>query len=74
MKKLTLELIGTDRQNVFVPLFVVVGGTHFTYGLTSKQNMAHIYVGTVQGPSPKTSNLSRVEEVSPPSTLESFLQ
>ena len=49
MKKLTLELIGTDRQNVFVPLFVVVGGTNFTYGLTSKQNMAHIYVGTVHG-------------------------
>ncbi len=39
MKKLTLELIGTDRQNVFVPLFVVVGGTNYTYRLTSKQNI-----------------------------------
>ena len=55
-------------------IYFVVSGTNFSYGLTSKQNMAHIYVGTVQGPSPKTSNLSRVEEVSPPSTLESFLQ
>jgi hypothetical protein len=32
----------------------IISGTNFTYGLTSKQNMAmaHIYVGTVQGPSP----------------------
>jgi hypothetical protein len=32
----------------------IISGTNFTYGLTSKQNMAmaHIYMGAVQGPSP----------------------
>jgi len=36
----------------FVPSYFGVNVTNFTYGLTSKQNMAHVYVGNVQGPSP----------------------
>ena len=41
--QLRIGIIG----NVFVPYLFVVNGTNCTHGLTSKQNRAHIYVGTV---------------------------
>ena len=35
------------RQQPMCLIYVGVNGTNCTYGLTSKQNKAHIYVGTV---------------------------
>ena len=54
-------------------IYVGVNGTNCTYGLTSKQNKAHIYVGTVIGAITINSNLPRCGRLCPPSTLQSLL-
>ncbi len=56
-------------------IYFVVSGKNFTYGFTSKQNEAHIYVGTVQhclGAITIDIQFVSLWEASPPWTIESF--